>query len=42
MEKRMHFEVRIGKRVDGDFEIRLESRTVGTDVIFNGRNIRRG
>jgi hypothetical protein len=37
----MHFKVRIGKRIDGDFEIGLEGGTVGTNVIFDGRNIGR-
>jgi len=41
VEKRIHFKVRTGKRIDGDFEIRLEGGTVGTDVVFNGRNIGR-
>jgi hypothetical protein len=41
MEKRMHFKVRIGKRINGDFEIGLKSGTVGTNMIFDGGNVGR-
>jgi len=34
--------MRIGKRIDSNFEIGLESGTIGTDVVFDGRNIGRG
>jgi hypothetical protein len=39
MKKRMHFEMRDRKRMDGDFKTRFEGRTVGTDMVFDGGNI---
>jgi hypothetical protein len=42
VEKRIHFKMRIGERVDGDFEIRFKGGTVGADIIFDGKNIGRG
>lgn len=39
VEKGAHFEMRVGKRVNGDFEIGFEGGTVGANVIFDGRNI---
>jgi len=42
MKERMHFKMRIGERIDGDFEIRFESRAIGANVVFNRGNIGRG
>jgi hypothetical protein len=34
--------MRVGERIDGNFEIGLKSGTIGADVVFDGRDIGRG